>query len=231
MAILRTVAEKVEASHTAMLIVDVQRDFCAPEGAFAQLGRDLTRIDSMLPRLQGLVASARQADVMLIFLRYTQTPLTESEVHLEQRSRGRADIPYCREGSPGAEFYSVLPEQGDAVVTKHRYSGFIHTDLDVILRSRGIRTLVMTGVATNGCVEATARDGFMHDYYIVFVDDCAATYIEELHQATLTNIRDASGVVVTGEELSSLWAATRAGVSAGRAHLRAGQSATGARDD
>ncbi|MGC1185554.1 MAG: isochorismatase family cysteine hydrolase [Candidatus Dormiibacterota bacterium] len=211
MAILRTVAEKVEPRHTALLIVDVQRDFCAPDGAFAQLGRDLKRIDSMLPHLQRLVASARQAGVMLVFLRYTQTPLTESEVLLEQRSRGRADIPYCREGSPGAEFYAVLPEQGDAVVTKHRYSGFINTDLDVILRSRGIRTLVMTGVATNGCVEATARDGFMHDYYVVLVDDCAATYVEELHQATLTNIGDASGVVVKGEELSVIWDGTSAG--------------------
>jgi ureidoacrylate peracid hydrolase len=227
MAILRTVAEKVEPSHTALLIVDVQRDFCAPDGVFFQLGRDLKRIDSMLPHLQLLAASARQAGVMLVFLRYTQTPLTESEVHLEQRSRGRADIPYCREGSPGAEFYAVLPEQGDAVVTKHRYSGFINTDLDVILRSRGIRTLVMTGVATNGCVEATARDGFMHDYYIVFVDDCAATYFGEMHQATLTNIRDASGVVVNGQELSSIWADALGGTAARPANVQHGQPAGG----
>ena len=62
------------------------------------------------------------------------------------------------------------------MILKRRYSGFIGTELDVILRSRGRKTLVMTGIATNGCVEATARDGFMHDYYIVMVDDCCACY-------------------------------------------------------
>jgi ureidoacrylate peracid hydrolase len=206
---LRSLADKIEPRHTALLIVDVQKDFCAPDGAFAQLGRDLERINSMIPRLQLLVAAAREAAVTLIFLRYAQTALTESEVHLEQRSRGRADIPYCREGSPGAEFYTVLPRRGDSVVTKHRYSGFVDTDLDVFLRSQRIRTLVMTGVATNGCVEVTARDGFMRDYYVVFVDDCAATYSEEMHQATLANIRDAYGIVAKGEELASIWAAAQ----------------------
>ncbi len=141
----------------------------------------------------------------MVFLQYSQNPMTESEVHLEQRARGRADIPYCQDGTPGAEFYLVLPQPGDAVVPKRRYSGFIDTDLDVILRSQQIRTLVMTGVATNGCVEATARDGFMHDYYVVFLDDCSATYSEQLHQATLSNIRDAYGVVVNAADLRDVW--------------------------
>ena len=58
---------------------------------------------------------------------------------------------------------------------------------------------------TNGCVEATARDGFMHDYYIVLVDDCCSCYSAELHQATLTNCRDAWGVVATSTELTEIW--------------------------
>jgi len=205
MTVLRSLPEKVNPDHTALLVVDVQRDFCAPDGAFSALGRDLGRIQRILPGLKQLVESARQSQVTVIFLRYVQSPLTESDVHLEQRARGRADLRYCQEGSPGAEFYYVQPEPGDAVVNKHRYSGFIDTDLAIILRSRGIRTIVMTGVATNGCVEATARDGFMHDFYVVFVDDCSATYSEQMHQATLANIRDAYGVVVLAEELTGIW--------------------------
>jgi ureidoacrylate peracid hydrolase len=205
MTMLRSLPEKVNPAHTALLIVDVQRDFCAPDGAFSALGRNLERIERILPRLQLLVESARQSRVTLVFLRYVQSALTESDVHLEQRARGRADLRYCQEGTTGAEFYYVLPEAADAVVNKHRYSGFIDTDLSIILRSRGIRTIVMTGVATNGCVEATARDGFMHDFYVVFVDDCSATYSEEMHQATLANIRDAYGVVAVAEELQGIW--------------------------
>jgi ureidoacrylate peracid hydrolase len=205
MTMLRSLPEKVNPAHTALLIVDVQRDFCAPDGAFSVLGRDLNRVQRILPRLKLLVEAARRSQVRVVFLRYVQSELTESDVHLEQRARGRADLRYCQEGTPGAEFYYVLPEAGDAVVNKHRYSGFINTDLGIILRSRGIRTIVMTGVATNGCVEATARDGFMHDFYVVFVDDCSATYSEEMHQATLANVRDAYGVVVVAEELTGIW--------------------------
>jgi ureidoacrylate peracid hydrolase len=211
-AMLRTLEDKVAPGHTALLIVDVQRDFCASDGAFGALGRDLSRVQEMLPALEGLVESARAAGVTVIFLRYAQTRATESEVHLEQRGRGRSDFAYCQEGTPGAGFYRIEPADGEAVVTKHRYSGFINTDLDLLLRSGGVRTLVMTGVATNGCVEATARDGFMHDYYIVFAADGAATYSPELHDATLANIRDAYGVVVTCAELVSVW--TRAAAPA-----------------
>jgi ureidoacrylate peracid hydrolase len=211
---LRALEEKAAPGHTALLIVDVQNDFCSDDGAFARLGRDLSRIQNMLTALERLLAAAREAGVTVIFLRYAQTPVTESPVHLEQRSRGRSDIAYCQEGTPGADFYRIGPQPGEIVVTKHRYSGFIGTDLDLILRSRGIRTLVMTGVATNGCVEATARDGFMHDYYIVFTSDGAACYSAELHNATLTNILDAYGVVASCDEMAALWASGSAATPA-----------------
>jgi ureidoacrylate peracid hydrolase len=205
LTMLRTFEDKVAPAHAALLVVDVQNDFCSSDGAFGRLGRDLHRVQEMVPRLKRVIEAARRVGATVIFARYAQTPATESDVHLEQRGRGRADIEYCQEGTEGAEFYEVAPQSDDPIVTKHRYSAFINTDLNLILRSKGIRTLVMTGVATNGCVEATARDGFMHDYYIVFVDDCAATYSNEQHQATLNNIRDAYGIVVDSEELCAVW--------------------------
>ena len=73
----------------------------------------------------------------------------------------------------------------------------------------------MTGIATNGCVEATARDGFMHDYYIVLVDDCCSCFSPEAHQSTLQNIRDAYGVVTTADELAAIWSRRRAPVTSG----------------
>jgi ureidoacrylate peracid hydrolase len=97
------------------------------------------------------------------------------------------------------------------VVKKHRYSGFVDTDLDVILRSSGIRSLIMTGIATSGCVEATARDGFMKDYYIVLIDDCCGSYSKDLHDGTLQNIRDAYGAVASGEDVVAVWRNTKKG--------------------
>jgi ureidoacrylate peracid hydrolase len=201
---LQTLEEKVDPGHAALVVVDVQNDFCHDDGAFARMGRDVEPIRAMVPRLQELIDAARGAGVPVIFLAYTQNQATESDVLLEQRSRGRAGLPYCQEGTFGVELYAVAPKLGEPVIAKHRYSAFVGTEFDVVLRSTGRRTLVMTGIATNGCVEATARDGFMH-YYIVMVDDCCSCYSAELHQATLTNCRDAWGVVATSDELTAIW--------------------------
>jgi ureidoacrylate peracid hydrolase len=212
---LRTLEEKVDPRNAAILVVDVQNDFCADDGAMARIGRPVAAVQAMVPVLERMLDDARAADVPVIFVRYGHTPATESEVHLEQRMRGRADMVICRHGTWGADFYRVAPTPTESVVEKHRYSGFIGTDLDVILRSTGRRVLIMTGIATNGCVEATARDGFMHDYYIVLVDDCCSCFSPELHQATLQNIRDAYGVVTTADELSGIWARSRTPVASG----------------
>ena len=208
---LRTLEEKIHPDNAALVVIDVQNDFCADGGAFDKIGRPVDVVRAMVPTLQRLIDGARGAGVPVVFVRYGHTEATESEVHLEQRARGRADMVICRRGTWGAEFYGVAPEDGESVVEKHRYSGFINTDLDLILRSTGRKSLLMTGIATNGCVEATARDGFMHDYYIVLVDDCCSCFSPELHQATLQNIRDAYGVVTTAEELLSIWSGATGG--------------------
>ncbi len=203
---LQDLEAKVDPRHAALVVVDVQNDFCADGGAMASIGRPVQTVQKMVPVLAQLIDDARAAGVPVIFVQYSHTAATESEAHLEQRARGRADVVICREGSWGADFYGVAPLPGEVVIKKHRYSAFIGTDLDLILRSTGRRVLLMTGIATNGCVEASARDGFMHDYYIVLVDDGCSCFSDELHQATLQNIRDAYGVVTTTDELAKIWA-------------------------
>lgn len=83
-----------------------------------------------------------------------------------------------------AVFYGdVRPRPDEPVVTKHRFSAFHNTDLETILKSHAIRMVVMTGVASNVCVETTARDAFVRDYYVVFLEDGTATYADEEHDA------------------------------------------------
>ena len=91
------------------------------------------------------------------------------------------------------------------IVTKHRYGAFEGTDLDLVLRSRGIRTVIMTGVATNVCVETTARQAFLKDYYVVFTSDCSAPFSQAAHDATLYNIDQFFGEVVTSEQIMACW--------------------------
>ena len=112
---------------------------------------------------------------------------------------------HCRPGNWGSGFYRVMPEPSEYVIVKHRYSGFMDTDLDLILRSLGIRTIALVGVATNVCVESTARDGYQKGYYVIMLEDCVATMSKAEHEATLTNIRNFFGVVASSQELVEAW--------------------------
>jgi ureidoacrylate peracid hydrolase len=82
----------------------------------------------------------------------------------------------------------VSPQPDDRVVQKHRYNAFHGTDLDMILRAKGITHLIFTGVATNVCVETTARDAVVRDYEIILVNDCLAGSSVEEHQASLRTL-------------------------------------------
>ncbi|MCH8077844.1 MAG: isochorismatase family protein [SAR324 cluster bacterium] len=210
---LGSLAEKVRPGHTALLVVDMQNDFCAPGGLVSQDGRDISAAEALVKRLPAFIAEARAAGVLVVFVRCLYTTAENfylSDVWLEQAARkrkgGYTRIPVCREGSWEGDFSGdVRPEAGDPVVTKHRYSAFHNTDLDTILRANAIRTLVLTGVVSNVCVETTAREGFVRDYYIVAPADGAAAYVEADHLATMSNIDRFFGETTTTAEICACW--------------------------
>ncbi|MBI2881728.1 MAG: cysteine hydrolase [Candidatus Tectomicrobia bacterium] len=220
---LDSLRKKVDPKHAAVLVVDVQNDFAAEGGMMDREGSDISMAQAIIPRLQQLIDEAHEAGVGVIFIRnvYNTDPNWYlSDAWLEQAARTRKEGSYlvhsvCGPGSWAGDFYKVRPTEKDVVVTKHRFSAFPDTDLDLVLRSRGIRTLIMTGLATNGCVESTARDGFFRDYYIVFTSDCTATYSQEDHESTLRNMHRYFGEVVTADEVAACWkqAPVQVGVS------------------
>ncbi len=211
---LDTLAKKVDPKNAALLVVDVQNDFAAEGGMMDREGNDLTMSQTMVPNLEKFIDAAREAEVPVIFIRNvynTDSNWYLSDVWLEQAARVRQGSyvihSVCAPDSWEGDFYKVRPVEKDVIVTKHRFSAFQDSDLDLILRSRDIRTLIMTGIATNVCVESTARDGFFRDYYIVFTSDCTATFSKEDHEGTLNNIRRFFGEVVTADEVASCWKA------------------------
>jgi ureidoacrylate peracid hydrolase len=205
------VANLVQVGQCALLVIDMQKDFCDPR--FAR--RDVSMTSAMIPTLQELIASARRAEVAVIHIRTEHTEATDSDVSISApRWDGQITTPLARPGTPGAEFMDGLtPLSDETVITKRRYSGFVGTDLELALRSQGIRTIVTTGVQTNNCVEATARDGMMRDFFVVLVSDATATYDESLHQATLTTIANHYGDVVSASDIVSIWERQQAGRS------------------
>jgi ureidoacrylate peracid hydrolase len=202
---LRKLEEKVAPGNAAVIVVDVQNDFCADDGVFGRTGNDLSMVKSMIPNLQRLIAGARKATIPVIFIQAIYDPVYLPPVWYERNARINFEVPRCVTGTSGADFYEVAPLPGETIVRKHRYSAFVDTELDLILRSRMIRTVIMTGVATNICVESTARDAFMRDYYVVFMDDASATYRKDQHQATLDNIALGFGVVNRVQDVLAAW--------------------------
>ena len=106
------------------------------------------------------------------------------------------------EGSWGAEMIAELtPRPESHLIMKKSYGGFFRTDLDRLLKKLEVKTLFLTGVATNFCVETTAREAVGYGYEVVMVSDATATYTEEGHQAALTVIGSGFGEVMTSEEV------------------------------
>lgn len=210
---LTTLEQKLDPRHTALLVVDLQNDFCADGGAMAKEGFDVSAAQGMAERLPGLIAAARAAGTLVIFVRNvysTDSNVYLSDVWLEQAARRRGgsyiEREVCAPGSWGGEFYGeVDPLPGEPIVSKHRFDAFLDTDLELVLRSNGVRTVVVSGVATNVCCETTARHAFLSDYYVVFVSDATAAYASGLHDATLQTIDQYFGQVVTIGEIQRVW--------------------------
>lgn len=114
------------------------------------------------------------------------------------------------EGTWGVDFYEVQPAAGELIFDKHCYSAFSGTDFDRQLRNRGIRTLLMTGVATNVCVDSTLRDGFFLGYYIVVAEDCVGAANKEGHDGTLATVRYNFGTVMPANEIKQIMQADAA---------------------
>jgi ureidoacrylate peracid hydrolase len=205
MEILRSLKERCDPRLAALLVVDVQNDFVSPEGSASKRGEDVSGALAMIPNLLALIEAARRVALTIVYIRTTHSEWTDTPSWI-YRSSQKSGLSTCREGTWGAEFYEgISPRPSERVVIKHRYSAFINTDLNTILRARGIQSVLVCGVATNVCVETSARDAYMFDYYVTVIDDCSAAYDAKLHMTTLENVRRHFGLVASSAEIAEVW--------------------------
>ena len=199
--------EVVDPSRTALVIVDMQRDFVAPTGVCAKAGDDVSTIAAITDRLRLLIKAAREQELLIIYVRSIYDRVYLAENLLEQLDR-RGLGGLCRAGSSGSDFAEGIGPSGapnEIVVSKHRFSAFSGTSLDLVLRSNGIKTLVMTGVATDVCVESTTRDACFRDYRVVLAEDCVAGFSAERHRASLSVLSRSFGTVASSLDIAAAW--------------------------
>lgn len=201
----------IDLAKTAIVVVDMQNDFCHAEGWLAHIGVDVSPARAPIAPLQALLPRLRAADVPVIWLNWGNRPdrlnLPPSTLHVydpDGRSTGIGKpLPgngahVLEEGSWAAAVVDELvPEPGDVKVSKYRMSGFQDTALDSILRNLGVTTLLFAGVNADQCVLCTLQDASFLGYDVILVEDCAATTSPGFcMEATLYNVRQCFGFVV-----------------------------------
>lgn len=201
--IRQELSELIEPKHSAVVVIDLQNDFCHSEGDMAKSGKDVKLMQQAAHNTKRFLPEVRKRKVPVIHVRFVHNRWTGSPAWM--RKRGEKGSSTCAEGTWGAKFFVVQPAEGETIVTKHRYSAFIGTDLDLILQSRCIQTIILTGVGTSVCVESTARDGFQMDYDIILLSDCSGSSTQEGHQRALDVLAQHFGYVTNSREIVEAW--------------------------
>lgn len=197
--------EKINPKHTALLVIDIQKDFAAPDGARGKAGGDLSLVDPMVHGLEKLIPLAEQVGVLVL---YTQQIYSRDKLNDLQKEQFDLDgkIIMCDPKTGGHEFYRIHPPP-ELVFEKQNFNVFSNPQLQEILTVRGIKTLVITGMDTYYCVETAIRNGFDLGYKIVVPEDliaCNGQHIE-MHNRTLELVRKTYGVVVNSTNLQENW--------------------------
>ena len=200
-----------EVSRTALIVIDMQNDFCSPGGVMASLGADMSATRGVVGRLSDLLASARDSGVLVVHLNNINLPHGRSsgDPEVARRIQRRTPPDITLRDSWGAQQIPELPVgDDDVLVTKHRRSGFIGTDLEAILRRSGRDILYVTGVVSSACVLATSIDAAQRDFYTFVVEDAIAAYETRMHDAAMTVLRSQVFGVVDSISLAQAWDAT-----------------------
>lgn len=202
----------LEPTRTAVVVIDYQNDFVSEGGALHRAGLHSPGLAGIAPDLGRLVGSAREAGALVVLVRchYDRDRYLSPAFLRQARRRFHGlyvDVPVCESGTWGAEFVPGFePQDGDVVVTKHRFSAFAGTDLDQVLRNRGVTTLVVGGVVTHVCVESTVRDAAFLDYSCVVPRETTAGWQPDWHQTSLQVMDWGFGRVVGLQDVVGAWA-------------------------
>ncbi|MGF6507057.1 cysteine hydrolase family protein [Paraburkholderia sp. 32] len=185
----------VDPSKSALLVMDYQIDtlgkFMAPT--------DSSEVLSLMPKL---LAAARSAGMLVIYVVVSFRPGYPEVSPRNSIFSFIAKNGLCQASSPGAQIHpAVAPVEGEAVVIKHRIGAFSGTDLQTILQSQAIETLVVAGVHTSGVVLSTLRQAFDLDYQIVVAGDCCADPDREAHDMLLNRVFPKQATVTSAASL------------------------------
>ncbi|MGH7091064.1 MAG: isochorismatase family protein [Stellaceae bacterium] len=208
--------ERIAGAKAALVVIDLQNAFMLPDAPTA-----VAAAREIVPNVNRLAAATRAAGGKVVWVKMTlEDERTRWNVffdHFGSLEHSAAEQAALSRGNPGHQLYATLEVRpGDLEVEKTRFSAFIQgsSDLDRILRGRGIDTVIITGTVTNTCCECSARDAMMLNYKTVFVSDANAAHSDDEHNATLANMLRLFADVRSADEVATLLGQEAAGGAA-----------------
>ena len=188
---------------TALVIIDMQRDFVMPGGFGEALGNDVKQLQVTIAPTRAILEGARKAGILVVHTREGHRPdLSDCPPAKLARGKGKTKIgdpgPMGRILIRGEVGHDIVPElypiAGEVVIDKPGKGAFFATDLELILRDRNIKTLLVCGVTTEVCVNTTVREANDRGYECVVLSDCVGSYFPEFQTAALAMIKAQGGI-------------------------------------
>ncbi|MCX5515534.1 isochorismatase [Kaistia algarum] len=206
----------IDLARTGIVIIDMQNDFCHPDGWLAGIGVDVEPARRPIEPLAHLLPALRREGVCVLWVNWGNRPdklnLSPALLHVYNPTGAGIGLgdPLPKNGAPVLEAGSwaaaivdeLVPEPSDIHIAKYRMSGFVDTALDSILRNLGLTTLLFAGVNADQCVLATLMDANFHGYDTLLLEDCSATTSPDYcMQATVYNVRQCFGFVTRSADV------------------------------
>lgn len=193
----------LDPARTAVVMIDMQRDFLEPGGFGEALGNDVSRLNVAVAPCRALLETARRKQMLIVHTREGHRP----DLSDAPKAKVERGAPSMRIGAPGPMgrilirgerghdiIDALAPRQGEPVVDKPGKGAFYATDLHLILQNRNIETLIVCGVTTEVCVHTTVREANDRGYRCLVPGDCCASYFPEFHEVGLRMIKAQGGI-------------------------------------
>jgi ureidoacrylate peracid hydrolase len=200
---------KIDVKKTALLIIDVQNDLVKAKGEPFNGVSKMAKSKGMIGKIARVIAAAHRAGMPVIYIGHVHREDNADVVPTVTDFMLQGLVPPPRaamiEGTPGAQFVDeIKPEPGDHIIWKRRSNAFYNSDLELMLRSRGIDTVILTGAVTNGCVANTARGARERDLHVIVLSDCIACMMPEDDEYFIKKVFPGAGRVRTADEIISV---------------------------